>query len=103
MTRLHIAWANALYRLRLLGHWLYEATHEPADDGWADELHEINAQIRAERQAAADDTNPHTPVTTIHRAGIYSDDRGRTVVRDRWGTTVLGETPDPATEMEVSA
>lgn len=32
MTRLHIALANTAYRWRQFVHWLYEVTHEPADD-----------------------------------------------------------------------
>jgi hypothetical protein len=92
MIRLHIAWANLRYRLHRLANRLYDWTHEPDHLGdWADVLHAENAKIRAERAATADDTNPHTPVTTVHRPAIYVDADGRTVVRDRFGVSVGGE------------
>lgn len=92
MIRLHIALANFRYRLHRLAGRLYDWTHERDHLGdWADVLHAENARIRAERAATADDTNPHQPVTTVHRPAIYVDADGRTVVRDRWGTSVAGD------------
>lgn len=94
----------ARLRFRQLRYWLWSRTREDRPsrrlDAWADRVHQINTETRQATEHAADDSNPHTPVTTVHRPAIYVDAQGRTGVRDRWGTRVLGENTDPATEME---